>query len=221
MTKQIDGLGESLSALMDGEANELDLQRVLKNIEGEKREEILARWSRYHSGSEAMRGELPTIRMDMAALITSAVENEKTHRQALSGGFLDILGQFAVAASVAMLAIVGVQNYNQLDPQQSMHSAALDAYDVQLNTGPAMQFPSGFKPVINAQKVSVGALQRSQLVPSRDVEKVGAREFPEQEIRGHIDKMMSKHNDHTAVHSAYGVLPFIDINKEDVTPDRR
>ena len=45
---------ESLSALMDGEASDLEMRRLLKS-EGA---ELNARWQRYHIASAALKGEL-------------------------------------------------------------------------------------------------------------------------------------------------------------------
>ena len=52
-------LGESLSALMDGEASELDTRRVLKELSAEKSEQaelLRGKWRRYQSVSAVMSG---------------------------------------------------------------------------------------------------------------------------------------------------------------------
>ncbi len=47
---------ESISALLDDEANELDLQRILKELEGDA--DSAGTWQRYHLQSATMRNEL-------------------------------------------------------------------------------------------------------------------------------------------------------------------
>ena len=43
----VDGLNEALSALMDGEANELELRRILRELPA--RPELAAAWTRFHT----------------------------------------------------------------------------------------------------------------------------------------------------------------------------
>ena len=48
MTEQRDTLKESLSALMDGQADELEIRRLLDATEGERRTDLRGAWMRYH-----------------------------------------------------------------------------------------------------------------------------------------------------------------------------
>jgi len=72
-------LDESLSALMDGEASEMELRRILKSSDADK-ESIDKRWMRYHLASDAMRGEveLPSV-MDLSSSISAAIADEPVY----------------------------------------------------------------------------------------------------------------------------------------------
>ena len=50
-------LRETLSALMDDEASELELHRIMRETSSEK--SLNETWSRYHLAASAMRKELP------------------------------------------------------------------------------------------------------------------------------------------------------------------
>ena len=74
------------------------------------------------------------------------------------------MGRFAVAASVAFVAIIGVQQLNQLEPTQQAGSNNLFASQLEGQVkGPASQYPSGFQP--NVQARTVNAVGNVKLSP--------------------------------------------------------
>lgn len=112
---------ESLSALMDGQADELEIRRLLK--ESEHNPNVFASWHSYQLIGAVMRGES-----------VSSVDLSKGIRQALDGEPMDDLqgvkmtgktsarwpwlaASGAVAASVMLAVLVGVQwQQQQLAP---------------------------------------------------------------------------------------------------------
>ena len=222
MTEQSETLKESLSALMDGEANELEVHRLMQSLESDRQGDLRESWQRYHLTSSAIKGETPTFRIDCSAAIADAVDDEKNHSIIPNNGIFLVLGQTAIAASVALIAILGVQQFNQPAPAIGMQSAALDPYDVNINTGPAMQFPTGFKPRINAQTVA-GSLDNSPLksVAETTLPVLDRQIFPDKKILMHIDEMITRHAENSSIHSIHGTVPLIDVNKADVTTERR
>ncbi|MFC6979067.1 sigma-E factor negative regulatory protein [Microbulbifer taiwanensis] len=71
-----DRLNESLSALMDGEASELELQRLLKASAGSA--EVGERWSRYQLAASVLRREqVAPVDSGLAASISAAIEREE------------------------------------------------------------------------------------------------------------------------------------------------
>ena len=109
-------LAESISALMDNQASELELQRILKATEQDA--EVKATWSRYQLTSAILRGEhtsvtQPQAMSDFAARISAAIDEEDallaapTAASSLSAtnkakqGWFYQLGRVALVASVA------------------------------------------------------------------------------------------------------------------------
>ncbi|MFC3609157.1 RseA family anti-sigma factor [Stutzerimonas tarimensis] len=113
-----EALHESLSAVMDNEADELELRRVL--AAGADADEVDATWSRYQIARAAMHKELIDPRLDIASAVSAAIAADEVpapaaapvpaRRSGLRG-----LGRIAVAASVTVAVLAGVRLYNQTD----------------------------------------------------------------------------------------------------------
>ena len=93
-----------LSALMDGEVGDFELRRTLGQISQDP--ELRRKWDRYHLAAAAMRGELASAAPDLSGRIAAALEREPGPR---SRSALRTLSRVAVAASVAVLTVVGVR----------------------------------------------------------------------------------------------------------------
>ena len=119
-------LRESLSALIDGEATELELRRVLERLgEGSELRETAINYQRIGA---AIRHEPSAFaNIDLSSSIRAAIADEfppeleesagdekSSGQKANSGkkaGWIANLTRFAVAASVAVAAVVGVQSW--------------------------------------------------------------------------------------------------------------
>lgn len=122
---------EDLSALIDGEATSSD--DGLDAVKGDT--ELMQKWKSYHLIGDGLRKELPSeINFDIAAKVAKALENEpailapkKTWRDLpLVGSVIPFAkqgGQMAVAASVAVAMILGVQQMNQTEVEQPFNAA--------------------------------------------------------------------------------------------------
>lgn len=80
MTEQTQSpvLVESLSALMDNEASELELQRLLKALDADP--ELKATWSRYQVASAGLKGKLPVLApSDFASRVSAAIDLEESY----------------------------------------------------------------------------------------------------------------------------------------------
>jgi negative regulator of sigma E activity len=111
-TEPAEQLLESLSALMDDEADSLELRRVVKSLP--ETQGLADHWRRYHAVRASLHQEthvtpsidlLPGIRARLNA------QSEAVARPALSrtfgGRFVRLVGQGAVAASVAGAVLLG------------------------------------------------------------------------------------------------------------------
>lgn len=110
-----DSMRESLSALVDGEANELELERVLRQI-GED-EELRGTWVRYHAVQTLTAGQpVGSLSVDISGRVRQAVaEVEEEGRAAPRWrGFMRPVASFAVAASVASIVVLGGQQLSRV-----------------------------------------------------------------------------------------------------------
>ncbi|WP_271411195.1 sigma-E factor negative regulatory protein [Pseudomonas sp. Q1-7] len=105
-----EALQESLSAVMDNEADELELRRVLAASEDQ---ELRATWSRYQIARAVMHKELLEPRLDIAAAVSAALAEEAVPPTKVARGPWRSLGRLAVAASVTVAVLAGVRLYNQ------------------------------------------------------------------------------------------------------------
>ena len=115
---------EQLSAFVDGQIQETD-SLTINDVYSDGA--MLEKWQRYHVIGDVMRGESVN-EADTGLLnrIADALEDEPTvlaprsKRQSLKDNVVTLFkqsSQFAVAAGVAAVMILGVQNYNQTDVQ--------------------------------------------------------------------------------------------------------
>lgn len=121
-----DVLNQSLSALVDNEADELELRRILNASNDEA---LRGRWSRYQIARAAMHNEQFSVQEDLSARIMAAINDEPalaakqtaasvTTEQPAKVRSLPWLGRVAVAASVTLAVLGGVRFYNQDALQQ-------------------------------------------------------------------------------------------------------
>ena len=120
---------EQLSALMDGDLNDVEVLGELGMDPA-----LQDTWSRYHLIGDAMRGDLPVnLQLDLSDSIMLALEDEPAilapkpaqpaAPQVQPAGkvipfvrrFGQQVGQYAIAASVAAAVIFGVQQYQGKD----------------------------------------------------------------------------------------------------------
>ncbi len=107
-----EALQESLSAVMDNEADELELRRVLAAC-GEDAE-LRATWSRYQLASAVMHREPAMPKLDIAAAVSAALADEAAPAQRSRNPWRNV-GRLAVAASVTLAVLAGVRLYHQDD----------------------------------------------------------------------------------------------------------
>ncbi|GAC20935.1 sigma-E factor negative regulatory protein [Paraglaciecola arctica] len=126
---------ENLSALVDGEdsTSTSSSSHVLDAVKNDA--ELQLKWKSYHLIRDGLRQELPAnINFDIADRVAQALESEpailapkKTWRDLPLVGtvipFAKQGGQMAIAASVAVAMIIGVQQFNQTDANQPFNAA--------------------------------------------------------------------------------------------------
>ena len=166
MTRE--ALQESLSAVMDNEADELELRRVLN---ASNDDELRATWSRYQIARAVMHKELLEPKLDIAAAVSAALADEAppVADKARRGPWRSI-GRFAVAASVTVAVLAGVRLYNQdeVTGMQLAQQAAQPAMAGPQAQGPAMlaQFSTSAEIPVAQAAGDVGSGWHEQRLPA-------------------------------------------------------
>ena len=116
---------ENLSALVDGE--HCSDKSLLKNLI--KNENMKSTWKRYHLIRDSLRGNLTAnIHNDFTRNLKHKLQNEPIiYTPKITKQFKrePIIG-FAIAASVAAIAILGIQNKNNIVPNIETNTVAMD-----------------------------------------------------------------------------------------------
>jgi sigma-E factor negative regulatory protein RseA len=189
---------ESLSAMMDDEAQELELERVLSRIaeDGELRQT----WVRYSAVRAALSGQqVACPGRDISGAVRLALSSEADAPSDLAGKgirerVLRPLASFAVAASVAATVVIGGQQLARIS------GAGPEAGDSVL-AGNAS--PVGMVNSLGA--TSVQASFGTQAVP---VLQPATRTAYRELARQRMEKYMQEHAEHAALNSPQGLVPF-------------
>ncbi len=106
---------EKLSALVDNELDDLDERRVMNAL----KQDIGLRntWERYHLVRSALRQDMDImLPREIAARVATRIEMEPVNvASSRRRKITRLIGTFAIAASVAAIAIAGVQFLNRPD----------------------------------------------------------------------------------------------------------
>ncbi|OGT70652.1 MAG: hypothetical protein A3H44_01655 [Gammaproteobacteria bacterium RIFCSPLOWO2_02_FULL_57_10] len=109
---------ETLSALMDNEADELELRRLLKDLPGDP--ELAETWKRFHLTRSVLHNEeMLAVSSAATSRILVAIAAEPSYEASRTGKverkprvpsvWLETAGRLAIAASVALAVFAGLQ----------------------------------------------------------------------------------------------------------------
>ncbi|MEL4387785.1 sigma-E factor negative regulatory protein [Shewanella xiamenensis] len=183
----MDKLGQEwVSAAVDGETDVQTMAELAADTHSHNK------WRNYHLIGDAMRGELPqTMALDLSASIAAAIELEPAIVSPQAKAPIGVteqvttdknrvvplfkqFGQYAIAATVAMFAIVGVQNFNQTADDAASPSPVLvtrplvgSASPVSLQTGPVQQNQSYTNDQMNEQRRRINTYIQDHMLQQR------------------------------------------------------
>lgn len=195
---------EELSALMDGEASELEVRRVLGNIE--KDQALCQKWTRYQLASSVLKGETHGQAQhwqsfDVSARVSAALETEPAlqvvaTKKRFSAGLVKPFANVAVAASVSAAVILGWQTYQ---------GAAVNvAGPVAVNSGTVVSggLPSAGTGFMQVSQTTSPAMRSTVTVPRQDI----IRYNPD--VDDQLNEYLISHSSNAAVNTASGVAPY-------------
>lgn len=220
-----DQLRESVSALMDGEADELELRRLLST---ENDESVKKAWARYHLVRDVMQdSDTGAYRhLDISSQVSIAINqsdssvdeggldqsealvSQRVEGSLASGGehqkaaaWWRPMAGFAVAASVAMAVVVGVQT---LEPNMTPGSSSGLPIASQTATtsrvypvaGASMQASGGSGSAVRYQPAELpGDIAASRAAADLDA-------------HDRLEKYMLRHTEHAALNNGQGMISF-------------
>lgn len=146
-------LDESVSAVMDGEADELELRRVLAAT-GED-PALRERWARYQLARDVMHRQTVKPGLDLASAVSAAIAGDEAQAAAAAPGVAASsgwrqLGRLAVAASVTLAVLAGVRFYNSQDEAAVAPQVAQQPAQVQQPIQPALPVAVPQEPAVLA-----------------------------------------------------------------------
>lgn len=150
-------LHETLSACLDGEAGELELRQLLRSMSDDPRgDELRQRWRRYNVVRTTLARELPERKIDVADGVRQALEQEGAFKSSPPRGKgIQSASRFAIAASVAAMAVIGVRTVQfGAEPAAVSESPAVAAQTESPQLQPAINFD--FDMPIAARTVGAG-----------------------------------------------------------------
>ena len=190
-------IGESLSALMDDEADELELERVLVQVS--KDQDTRRAWMRYNMAQQALQGsQVDHVDWDISERVKSSLEGlTETLPKRQTLGFKQRMARpfvsLAVAASVAATVVIGGQQLALIgnSGQQNDGSVATNASPVgMLNSlgAATVQANYGMQATTVLQPATRTAYQELALQRQR--------------------KYMQEHAEQAALNAPQGLIPF-------------
>jgi sigma-E factor negative regulatory protein RseA len=195
-----DAMYESLSALMDNEANELELERVLSQLDGHSG--LRQTWGRYNLTQQALHGSsVAYLDLDISARVQSALVGSQADvsRPAAALAFFRQrmarpLVSFAVAASVAATVVIGGQQLSQLG---GTAPAEVDSY-----------VANGASPVGMLNSLGASAVQASYGTQPVSVLQPVTRSAYQELAQQRLRRYMQEHVEQAALNSPQGLVPF-------------
>lgn len=192
-------LRESLSALMDDEADDLELGRVLRAMEAGD-EEVRETWSRYQLVSAVLSG-LPMTASEPAAPLAVEFDGQEGSRAAVAGSHAPPRSRhwmsFAAAATVTLAVVLGWQ---WQDTPENVPTTA----STSLPSGPVRSDPRG---ILNAAVGGESALAAQSSV--RNPVAIPLRQVAPDRAAGHqVDAYMLYHAELSALNARSGMMPF-------------
>jgi len=142
--------------------------------------------------------------VDYSSAISEAINDEVALKTNPFRKILSSSGRFAIAASVAMVAIMGVQQFEQseLNLNDTTNFAQIDNKSVDDIVGPVNQVPLGW--MLDADIRAVSS------------EGIAEKQYSEKEIRLYLAYILAKHSNQAPYVRNQGMLPYARIEEREL-----
>jgi len=186
-------LRESLSALMDDEANELEVERVLSQFSDNA--ELRETWVRYHRVRGSLSGQVQSsASLDISSRVMAAIESgEEQPAVSVRERLWRPVASFAVAASVAATVVLGGQQLVQLSGDQYQDRST---------------YASNVSPVGLVNAVGATPVRASFGTRPVPVLQPATNEAYERLARQRLKHYSQEHAEQAALNTPQGLIPF-------------
>lgn len=192
--KSQERMNESLSALLDGEADELEIRRLLNRMD---ETELQQQWQRHQMLGALMRDE-PMGDLDLTQGINAGIdgidvlqttEDKRSAETASAQPWFKSLTSAAIAASVTLAVLIGVRSM-----------------DVDSPAGPEVLVEQSGQPAIQTQGAQEQVIQ--QLVNNSAESEAGISAQDLQKSQQQLQEYVLKQSDNPGLQPDNGVKPF-------------
>jgi sigma-E factor negative regulatory protein RseA len=219
-----DRVRESVSALFDGEADELELRRLLTN---EPSELVQGAWRDYQLQRDALQGlDMRFAGFDISARVQAAIADDATPAVAVAGTsrWWRPLASMAVAASVATVVVIGARTFNPVDGFGAAgDNAALAQNSANLGRVYPTQTASAlgnvaanvqpFGPLAAGNRLPGTVFPRNEVVgnrfPAAQTVAFDADQFAQQRLQQYL----LRHTERAALNNGQGVISFAKVSQ--------
>ncbi|MCG8434815.1 MAG: sigma-E factor negative regulatory protein [Gammaproteobacteria bacterium] len=185
-------LFEQLSALADGELDQVEAELLLARIQRDP--ELAKAWERYHLTGDAVRRSLaPVHDTDLASRVMAGIDAEGAVAQSKTdkrlGGAFELLKPvigLGVAASVAMVAVMSIQN--------------------------------GGDDTLPSEVVPSAVITQTSTIDYSRVQPVNWNVTQQAEVKQQLNAYLINHNLHAGSRRLQGVNPYVHIAAYDTDP---
>ena len=191
---------ESISALMDGEANELEIERLLNQTQDP---ELRRTWQRFQWVSQSMSQTRGAYDFDVSSKVMEAIEAEdqaeniqpvaRAHQFKVRD-LLKPLASFAVAASMFASVLVGGQLYGLVGSD--------------LEGEPQAQLANRVSPVGMVNTVGGTSVNANYGAPTIKSNPQGKRAEYNRLARRQLQRYLLPHTDEATLNTPQGMLPY-------------
>lgn len=194
-----DRLRESVSALMDGEADELELRRLLASDDGVVR----TAWRDFHLTRDSMHGvDMQFAHIDISQRVQVALADELAAAPARNIRWWRPVASFAVAASVATVVAVGARHFSSdVDGGSAIAQASTPATSGRVFVAPVQQ---------SVGNVAVSATINDSAVPQNSLD-------PDQLAQQRLQQYLLEHSERAALNNGQGVITFARVSQLDAS----
>jgi sigma-E factor negative regulatory protein RseA len=223
-TPMIERVRESVSALFDGEADELELRRLLTN---ESSELVHGAWRDYQLQRDALQGlDMRFANLDISARVQAALADEAAPAVAAAGSarWWRPLASMAVAASVATVVVIGARSFNPVDGFNSEHASGLVAqssanlgrvYPPQINSslGNVAANVQPFGPLAAGNGLPGTVFPRNEVVGKRFPAVQTVAFDADQLAQQRLQQYLLRHAERASFNNGQGVISFAKVSE--------